>query len=96
MVNVDENDGKIHHFEGGKENDFDWAIFNSHLSLPEGMGMVRSHRYVSCDICQFVVQVAGTAQVGTCLVLENPSIDLNRVRTHLQYKIGNTPSRGHK
>jgi len=33
-----ENYGKIHHFLAGKINYFDWAMFNSYVSLPEGIG----------------------------------------------------------
>ena len=28
--------GKIHHAINGKKHYFDWAIFNSYVSLPEG------------------------------------------------------------
>ena len=34
------NDGKIHHAINGKTHYFDWAIFNSYVKLPEGMGDV--------------------------------------------------------
>ena len=35
------NYGNIHHFIAGEINYFDWAMFNSYVSLPEGIGLTK-------------------------------------------------------
>ena len=37
-----QNYGHIHHSLHGKVLSFDWAIFDSHVSLPEGNGVIWS------------------------------------------------------